>query len=58
MVVEPNPDADDSAGVLQVLESVPMHTLVFERADHPVHHAVLLWAVGGDELPLQTVALD
>jgi hypothetical protein len=44
--------------VLQVLESVAMHTWVFERADHPLHHAVLLWAVGGDELLLQTIALD
>jgi hypothetical protein len=58
VVVEPNPVANDSAGVLQGLESVAMHALVFERADDPLHHAVLLWAVGGDELLLQTVALD
>jgi hypothetical protein len=35
-----------------------MHALIFERADDPLHHAVLLWAVGGDELLLQTLALD
>ena len=58
VVVEPNPVANDSAGVLQGLESVTMHALVFERADDPLHHAVLLWAVGGDELLLQTIALD
>ena len=58
VVVEPNPVSNHSAGVLQGLESVAMHTLVFERADDPLHHAVLLWAVGGDELLLQTVALD
>ena len=50
VVVEPNPVTNDSADMLQGLESVTMHTLVFERADDPLHHAVLLWAVGGDEL--------
>ena len=58
VVVEPNPVSNDSAGVLQGLESVAMHALVFERADHSLHHAVLLWAVGRDELLLQAIALD
>jgi hypothetical protein len=57
VVVEPNPVSNDSAGVLQGLEPVTMHALVFERADDPLHHAVLLWAVGGDELLLQTIVL-
>ena len=58
VVVEANSVANDSAGVLQTLESVTMHALVFESADHPLHHAVLFWAVGRDDLLLQTVALD
>ena len=35
-----------------------MHALVLQRADHPLDHAVLLWAVGRDERLLQAMALD
>jgi hypothetical protein len=31
------------------LESMAMHALLLQGADHPYHHPVLLWAVRGDE---------
>ncbi len=40
VVVEPNPIANDSAGVLQGLESLTMRALIFECTDHQLHHAV------------------
>src|ERR1700761_6140099 len=55
-VVEANPVADDSAGVLQGLEPMSMHALLLERSDQPFHHAVLLRAVRRDELLAQSVA--
>lgn len=33
-----------------------VNSLVLEGADHSLNHAVLLWAVGGDEHLLQTIA--
>jgi len=48
--VELNSVSNNSAGVLQGLESVTMDALLFERVDDPPNHAVLLWVVGGDEL--------
>lgn len=33
-----------------------MHALAFERANHALNHAFLLWAVRRDELLLQIVA--
>ena len=50
VVVEADPIGDHVAGVLQAFEAVAMHALVYERADHPLHHAVLLGAVWSDEL--------
>ena len=35
---------------------MPMRALLFQGSDHTFHHAILLWAVRGDELLLQTVA--
>lgn len=58
MVVKADPIADHAVGVLQGFESVAVHALVFERADHALDHAVLLRAVRGDELLLQAIALD
>lgn len=58
MVVEADPVCDHAAGVLEGLEPVAVHALVFERSDHAFDHAVLLRAVRGDEFLLQTIALD
>ena len=58
MVVKADPIPDDTAGVLQGLEPVTMNALVLEGPDHPLDHAVLLWAVGRDELLAQAVAFD
>ena len=49
VVVEADPVADDAASVLQRLESMPMHALLFQRPDHSFDHAVLLGAARGDE---------
>jgi hypothetical protein len=55
VVIEADPIPDDTTGVLQAFESMTVHTLVFERADDPLDHAILLWAVGRDELLLQPI---
>lgn len=56
VVIKADPSGNDTAGVQQGFESVAVPVLVFERADHALDHAVLLRAVRGDELLLQTVA--
>jgi len=58
MVVPTDPVCNHSAGVLQGFKPVAMHALVFERADNSLNHAVLLGAVGRDELLLQAIAFD
>ena len=58
LVVEPDPVTQYTAGVLQGFEPVPVGTLLLDRADDPLDHAVLLRAVWGDELLLQSVASD
>lgn len=58
VVVPADPIRNHATGVLQGLEPVAVHALVFERADHPLDHAVLLRAVRGDELLLQPIAFD
>ena len=58
LVVEPYPVPQHTTGVLQGFESVPVGTLLLDRADDPLDHAVLLRAVWGDELLLQSVASD
>ena len=58
LVVEPYPVPQHTTGVLQGFEPVPVGTLLLDRADDPLDHAVLLRAVWGDELLLQSVASD
>lgn len=58
VVVETDPVADHATGMPQGLETVAMHTLLLERTDDTLDHAVLLRAVGRDELLLQPIALD
>lgn len=56
MVVELNPVGDYPAGVLQRLEPMSMHTLLFKRSDNPFDHAVLPRAMRRDELLAQAIA--
>ena len=48
MVVKANPVGDHSAGMLQCLESVLMHALVFEGSDHTQH-----WIMRGSSIAAQ-----
>ena len=56
MIVEPDPVCNHPASVRQAFKAVPVRALLFQRADHPLHHPVLLRRVRRDELLLQTVA--
>ena len=56
VVVELDPVTDHAHGMALVLEAVPVRALLFQCPDQAQGHAVLLWAVRGDELLLQTVA--
>jgi len=58
VVVELDPVADHTTGVLQGFEAVPVDALLLQRANHPLHEAVLLRGVGRDELLLQAIAFD
>ncbi len=55
VVVKAYPVPYDTAGMLDGLEAAPMRALFFQRADHTLDHAVLLWAVRRDELLAQPV---
>jgi len=55
VVVKAYPVANDTAGMLYGFEAVAVGTLLFKRSDHSLDHAVLLWAVGRDELLTQAV---
>lgn len=55
VVVEADPVCDDPTSMLQGLEAMPMHALLFDRADQSLHQAVLLWRVGRDELLLKSI---
>lgn len=56
MVVEADPVADCTRGVLDAVEALAMNTLLFQRPDHTLDHSVLLRTMGRDELLPQTVA--
>jgi hypothetical protein len=45
MVVELNQVGDRTAGLLQRFGAVPMRALLFQRADHPLDHAVVLGTI-------------
>lgn len=57
-VVEADPVADGTISVLDAVEPVAVNTLFFDRADHALDHAVLLRAMGRDELLLEAIAAD
>lgn len=56
VVVGIYPVCNHPAGVRQAFKAVPVRTLVFQGADHALHHAVMLRRVRRDELLLQTIA--
>ena len=56
VVIKADPIGYDTAGVLQGFKPMAVNALVLERSDDALDHAVLLGAIGRDELLLQTVA--
>lgn len=58
VVVELDSVTDHAHGVLLGFEAVAMCALFLQGTDDPLHHAVLLRAVQGDELLLQAIAAD
>nr|WP_291054382.1 hypothetical protein [Hyphomonas sp.] len=58
VVVEADPVSDDARGVLEVFETVPVDMLVLQGTDDAPDHAVLLWAVRGDELLAKSIDSD
>lgn len=58
IVVEGNPVTQHSAGVLDGFKAVTMHALFLDGSDQSFNHPILLWAMRGNELLLQPVALD
>ena len=57
IIVEGNPVTQNSAGMLDRFKAVTMHALFLDGADQSFDHAVLLRAMRGNELLLQSVAL-
>lgn len=56
LVVEGDPVRNHSQGMGLALEAIPVHALLFQRPDHAFDHSVLLRAMRGDELLLQSIA--
>ena len=56
VVVEADPVADGACGVLYTVEALAMDALLFQGPDYTLDHAVLLRAVGRDELLPQAIA--
>lgn len=57
VVVEPDLVCNHQVDVRQAFKAVPVRTLLFQRADQPLHHSVLLRRVSFDEFLLQSVGL-
>lgn len=51
VVVEADPVADNSARMLDAFETMAVNTLLLERPDDALDHAVLLGAMRGDLIP-------
>ena len=58
VVVEADPVPDGACCMLNAVEALAMHALLFQRPDHALDHPILLRAVWGDELLFQAVAAD
>ena len=57
VIVKGNPVTQNSAGMLDRFKAVTMHALFLDGSDQSFDHAVLLRAMRGNELLLQSVAL-
>ena len=58
LVVEPNPDPNYSARILQRFKSLPLQTLPLDCSNAALHQADLLRAMRHDEFLLQAIASD
>lgn len=58
VVVELDPIAQYTHGVLLALNAMTVYALLFEGADDPFNHPVLLRAMRGDERLLQAIAAN
>jgi hypothetical protein len=56
VVVELNPVADHTHGVLSCFKAMPVDALFFERADEPLDHSVLLRAMRCEALLFESAA--
>jgi len=56
VVVELDPVTQHARCILQAFEAMAVCALLFHSPDQSLHHAVLLRAMRGDELLLQSVA--
>lgn len=56
MVIKAYPITDGTAGVLDALEALSVRALFFKCTNDAFDHAVLLWAMGRDELLAKTIA--
>jgi len=55
VVLEYDPITDCVAGKSEALEALSVNTLLLERADQPLHHAVLLRIMRRDEFSLKSI---
>lgn len=58
VVVEADPITERARRVLDAFEALAVNALLLQRPDHALDHAVLLRAVRGDELLLESIAAD
>ena len=58
VVVEVDPFSNQTTGMLQRFEPVPMHALLLERMNHPLDQAILLGTMRRDEFLTQAIASD
>lgn len=57
-VIEADPVANDSAGMMQCVEPVPVHALFLQGVNQAFDDVILLRAVRHDELLLPTIAVS
>ncbi len=55
VAIEADPVANNTAGMLQCFEAMPMSALLLQGPDDAFDHAILLRALRRDELLLQSV---
>jgi len=55
-VIKLDPVSEDTARMLEGFKAMPMHALLFDRANDALDQAVLFWCIRLDKLLLQAVA--